>query len=75
MGGIEKHAAFYRAYLADDRSRTPLTIALVTGIAVWLLVYLVGVVGPAPSAERALARHNAAAASGFHAAAGALGPR
>ncbi len=49
MNGIEKHAVFYRGYLADDRSLLPLIIVLITGAAFWLLVYLIGVVGPAPT--------------------------
>jgi hypothetical protein len=49
MDGIRKHHAdFYRGYLADDRSLIPLTTLLATGVAVWLLFYLVGTVGPAP---------------------------
>ena len=41
MNGIEKQAAFYRAYLPDDRSLVPLTVLLSTTLALWLLVYLV----------------------------------
>jgi hypothetical protein len=44
--GIEKHAAFYRGYLIDDRSLVPLTIAWATIVAIWLLVYLVSAIGP-----------------------------
>jgi hypothetical protein len=44
MNGIEKQAAFYRGYLTDERSLVPLTIALATVIALWLLVYLVAAV-------------------------------
>jgi hypothetical protein len=44
MNGIARQAAFYRSYLPDDRSLLPLTILLSTAVAVWLLVYLVGVV-------------------------------
>ena len=44
--GIEKHAAFYRGYLIDDRSLVPLTIAWATIVAPWLLVYLVSAVSP-----------------------------
>jgi hypothetical protein len=46
MNGIEKQAAFYRAYLIDDRSVGPLTVAWATIVALWLLVYLVGAVSP-----------------------------
>jgi len=48
MNGFEKHAAFYRAYLTEDRSLIPLTVALATIVGLWLLVYLVAVVGPDP---------------------------
>lgn len=44
MNGIEKHAAFYRGYLTDERSLVPLTIVLATVVALWLLVYLVAAV-------------------------------
>jgi len=47
MNGIEKQAAFYRGYLADERSLVPLTIVLATVVAVWLLVYLVAAVAEA----------------------------
>ena len=43
--GIEKQAAFYRAYLIDDRSVAPLTVAWATIVALWLLVYLVSAIG------------------------------
>jgi hypothetical protein len=45
MNGIQKQAAFYRAYLIDDRSLAPLTHALATIVGVWLLVYLVSTIG------------------------------
>jgi hypothetical protein len=54
MCGIERQAAFYRAYLIDDRSLTPLIVALATIVALWSLVYLVGCHGPLakpPAAE------------------------
>ncbi len=44
--GIEKHAAFYRGYQPDDRSRIPVAVVLATLVALWLLVYLVSAVGP-----------------------------
>ena len=47
MSGFEKHAAYYRAYLTEERSLIPLTITLATIVALWLLVYLVAAVGPA----------------------------
>jgi hypothetical protein len=46
MNGIEKQAAFYRAYLIDDRSVAPLTVAWATIVALWLVVYLVSAIGP-----------------------------
>jgi hypothetical protein len=55
MNGIGKHAGFYRGYLTDDRSLIPLTIVLATGVALWLLFYLVSVIGPAPKTPSALA--------------------
>lgn len=39
---MENHAAFYRGYLTDDRSFTPLTVTLATIVALWSLIYLVG---------------------------------
>jgi hypothetical protein len=44
--GIQKQAAFYRAYLIDDRSLIPLTIALATIVGLWLPVGLASAVGP-----------------------------
>jgi hypothetical protein len=54
MCGIERQAAFYRGYLIDDQSLTPLAVALATIVALWSLVYLVGCVAPLakqPTAE------------------------
>ncbi len=42
MTSTEKHAGSYRGYPTDDRNLRPLTIALVTIVAVWLAVYLLG---------------------------------
>jgi hypothetical protein len=53
MNGIEKHAEYYRGYLPHDRSVIPLTIALATVVALWLLIYLVSIVGPQPGPESA----------------------
>ncbi len=47
MTGIEKQAAFYRAYLIDDRSLAPLATAWATIVGLWLLVYLVSAIGGA----------------------------
>ena len=55
MNRIGKHAGFYRGYLTDDRSLMPLTVVLAIGVALWLLFYLVSLVGPAPKAPSALA--------------------
>jgi hypothetical protein len=46
MSEVEKHAAFYRGYLADDRNLLSFAGVLITAIALWLLFYLIGVVGP-----------------------------
>jgi hypothetical protein len=46
MNGIEKQAAFYRAYLIDDRSVGPLTVAWAAIVGLWLVVYLVGAAAP-----------------------------
>ena len=48
MNGIGKQAAFYRGYLPDDRSLFPLMVFLSTTVALWLLVYTIGVAGDAP---------------------------
>ena len=54
MCGIESDAAFYRGYLTDDRSLTPLTVAWATIVALWSLVYLVGCIGPLANPPTAL---------------------
>ena len=46
-----KSTAFYRGYLPDDCSLIPLTIVLAIIVALWLLVYLVGAVGPQPTLQ------------------------
>ena len=58
MWGTERQAAFYRGYLIDDQSLTPLTVALATIVALWSLVYLVGCFGPMakPPAAQAAAQ-------------------
>ncbi len=58
MNEIEKHAAFYRAYLADDRSLASVAGLLMIAIALWLFIYLVSLVGPAvgPGSDRQAAR-------------------
>jgi len=48
MSGFEKDAAFYRGYLTDGRSLGPLAVVLATSVAIWMLFYLVGLVGPQP---------------------------
>ena len=53
MDGIDKHAAFYRAYVPADRSLIPTAIALATFIALWFFVYLVIAVGPQTEAQTA----------------------
>ncbi len=49
---IERHAAFYRGYLADDRDLAAVAAILAIGIVLWLLFYLVAAVGPHSHAER-----------------------
>ena len=46
MNGIEKQAAFYRAYLTDDRSAASVAMVLAIAVALWLLLYLISLVGP-----------------------------
>jgi multidrug resistance efflux pump len=41
MNQIGKHAAFYRAYLPDDRSLIPVAIATVAIVVLWLCLYFV----------------------------------
>ena len=60
MNGIEKHAAFYRGYLADDRSLASVAGMLTAAVLVWLLFYLVSLVGPAPNAKDARLSSHAA---------------
>ena len=45
MNRIEKHAAFYRGYLADDRSLAAVAMVLLTAVAFWLIIYLVSLAG------------------------------
>jgi hypothetical protein len=80
MNGIEKHAAFYRAYLADDRSLASVAGVLVTVVAVWLLFYLVSLVGPQPGPYgpipgRAAPYGYATTAPAFHRPDGTNAPR
>jgi hypothetical protein len=42
MDGIDKHAAFYSAYLPHDRSLVPVAVVLGAIAALWLSLYLVG---------------------------------
>jgi hypothetical protein len=42
MSSNEKRAEFHRGDFADDQSLRPLTIALVTIVVAWLLVYMLG---------------------------------
>jgi hypothetical protein len=60
MNGIEKHATYYRGYLPHDRSVIPLAIALATVVALWLLIYLISIVGPEPRRETAQSAAHAA---------------
>jgi len=56
MNEIEKQVAFYRGYLADDRSLASVAVILMTAIAMCLLFYLVSLVGPAQSDPQAARR-------------------
>ena len=59
MNGIERHAAFYRAHLGDDRSLASVAGVLMTAVAVWLLFYLVSLVDPQPERQTARPIQNA----------------
>ena len=62
MTGIEKQAAFYRAYLIDDRGLAPLTTAWAAIVGLWLIVYLVSAICGA-EAKQEMARVAAHASS------------
>ena len=55
MDGIDKHAAFYRAYLPHDRSLIPVAVALGAIVALWLSLYW-----SAPSERRKSSRRKRA---------------
>ena len=57
MSGIENRSGFYRGYLTDDRSLIPVTIVLGITVALWLLVYLVGSIGPSYTTQMSLPQH------------------
>ena len=57
MNRIERHAAFYRGYLADDRNLTAVVAVLLMGIAFWLFFYLISAVGPQSDRRAASVRH------------------
>jgi hypothetical protein len=48
MNGFERDAEFYRGYLPAHRSVFSMAITLAMIAAIWLLVYLVAAIGPAP---------------------------
>ncbi len=52
MNEMEKQAAFYRGFLADDRNVASVAVVLMTAIAMWLMFYLVSLIGPAPDFAR-----------------------
>jgi hypothetical protein len=60
--GIDINAAFYRGYLIDDRNLTPHVAALVTLVALWSLVYLVGCLAPAAKPNEVAAQWSSLAA-------------
>jgi hypothetical protein len=45
VNGSEKNAAFYRGYLADDRSFGPLAFVLAISVVVWMAFYLTSLGG------------------------------
>jgi hypothetical protein len=68
MNRIAKQTAFYRGYLADNRSLVPLTVLLAAAVPIWLLVYLFGTAsdarqdsGPAYSGTEIFIRDHQAA--------------
>jgi hypothetical protein len=65
MRNIEKDAAYYRAYLPDERSLGPVAILLDNIVALWLLFYLVSVIGPVPTVRDQLFAERATV-SGHH---------
>jgi hypothetical protein len=50
MSSIEKFAAYYRAYQPHERSLVPVAMLLANLLAIWLLLYLVSLIDPAPTA-------------------------
>ena len=62
MDGIGKHAAFYHAYLPHDRGVFPMAFAMAAVVALGLILYLVGAVGPTPDPRMADASARGAAA-------------
>lgn len=48
MNGFDREDEFYRGLLPDRRSTLSIAITLATSVAVWLFVYLIAAIGPAP---------------------------
>ena len=48
MSGFDDEAEHYRGLLPESRSALSIAITLATSIAMWLLVYLLAAIGPAP---------------------------
>lgn len=48
MSGPDREDDYYRGLLPDSRSALSIAITLATSIAMWLLVYLISAIGPAP---------------------------
>jgi hypothetical protein len=61
MDRISEQAAFYRAYLPHDRGLIPMAVAVSTILALWVFLYLVNAIGPAPEPGAARAGERAAA--------------
>ena len=49
MRGFDDDPEFYRGYLPDHRNVLSMAVTLATIITMWLLVYFVTAIGPAPS--------------------------
>ena len=45
---FDKDPEFYRGYVPEHKSVLPMAVTLGTIIAMWMLVYLIATIGPAP---------------------------
>ncbi|HME86586.1 MAG TPA: hypothetical protein VKG91_19080 [Roseiarcus sp.] len=60
MSGIEKHTGTYDENLTDIRNLKPLTIALAAILAVWSILYLIGLPTPSSNAQTGFSLANSA---------------